>query len=280
MPFYTIQRTPQAQPGPTTVVALGGTDTQPSDARNQETEEDNELPSYDSLVPGPAAPFQPQSIVIDHSLIFPAEPPSNALYQLNHDLDSGNNVAIGRIDHTTTETPGRSPRTRVRDRPIYTFAHRIFNDKIIEITGKRKDCFAHVLMTKATSISGTTWKLCSSTASWKEQGVAMLHCKSASSLFGKSDTSFKWIDAGGKSIAIESKRVNRPNSKDGKGPSNATSDKRQMLNIMEPLEQKAVDLLITAWCARVWHDTLESNKVPLTPKEGAGSSYDNEQQQG
>lgn len=269
MPFYTIQPTP----APSISHALAAAPRQPVEpdeppSEDPPTVDENELPSYDSLIGNNSTFFRPQSIVIDRSLIFPSEPPSNALYQLNHDLDSGNTVTIGRIDHTTTETPGRAPRTRVRDRPIYTFSHRIFNDSFIELAGKRKDGFTFVLMVKKTSLRGPSWKVCSSTASTRQEGPIMLRCKPVHAWFSHSHLAFKWIDAGGKTIAIEGRDQRHPKNVRNKEESEYSPSTRQMLNILEPLEQKALDILVTAWCARVWHDALDARKAPLTPNEG------------
>ena len=272
MPFYTVQKTPAApiqQESSSQIIALQGSDPLGEENRHQEESSDsNELPSYDSLVPPPSTLFKPQSIVIDHSLIFPSEPPSEALYQLNHDLDSGNSVAIGRIDHVTSESSNGSPRVRIRDRPIYTFSHRIFNDKVIEILGKRKDGFSYLLMTKHSSFGSIVWKVCIANSAWKEQATAMIQCKSSTLTLGKSDLAFKWVDGAGKTVAVEYKQNRRSESRDGKSLPKNDPDQRHVLNISQQLEQKAVDVLVTAWCARVWHDALETNKAPLTPKEG------------
>ncbi|MCJ1333070.1 hypothetical protein MMC10_009764 [Thelotrema lepadinum] len=268
MPFYTIQRTPRAQEDSSNVVAIDGSEPVDSSAWNGEMEDDNELPAYDSLIPATSTLFQPQSIVIDHSLIFPAEPPANALYQLNHNLDSGNSVTIGRIDHTTTEAPGRSPRTRVRDRPIYTFSHEIFNHKRIIIDGKRRDGFSSSSMYKNDYVGGRGWSLVSNLG-------GLLTCTpTRKHLFSSPKVAFKWIDEGGKLVAVEDKQKDRPESKDAKNSGGAEPDARPVLTILEPLEQKAVDILVTAWCARVWHDTLEANKAQLTLREGGSSSRD------
>ncbi|KAI4154080.1 MAG: hypothetical protein LQ340_001905 [Diploschistes diacapsis] len=276
MPFYTIQRTPvilAAQTRSRDLAVLEDSEPEDPVPVDEGQEGDTEPPAYDSVNPSNSSShFQAQSIVIDRSLIFPAEPPSTALYQLNHDLNSGHSVSIGRIDQTTSETAGGTPRTRIRDKPIYVFSHRIFNDKLIEITGRRKGAFSYVLMARASSLGGTRWKLQSTNSSWENRSSPMLHCKPANSMFGKTNLSFRWVDAGGKIVAVERKqaRLSRKDNRDFKERSNFTSDRRQVLNIVEPLEQRAVDLLVTAWCARVWHDTLETNKAPLTPKEGGG----------
>ena len=228
----------------------------------------NEPQGYDSIVPTKPVLFRPQSIVIDRSLVFPAEPPSSALYQLNHDLDLGNSVTIERIDRTTTESPGRSPRTSTRDKEIYAFSHRIFNDRFIEVVGKRKACFSRILMTKSSALVHPGWTISAASSSWSERGQAMLHCRRPSGLFGISDLAFRWVDGTGKTIATESQQVPRAKSEDGKKGSPARPETRHVLNVLEPLEQKAVDLLVTAWCARVWHDTLKAHKVLLTPNEG------------
>ena len=81
-------------------------------------------------------------------------------------------------------------------------------------------------------------------------------------------------------MALEHKRKDRPKLKDGKDRGEVGPDERQVLKVLEPLEQKAVDLLVTAWCARVWHDTLEANKVQMTAKEGGTSSHDQDLLQG
>ena len=268
MPFYTIQRTPRVPDIPSNVVTVEGSEPADSSTRNDGEADENEPPAYDSLVPSTPTLFQPQSIVIDHSLIFPSEPPATALYQLNHNLDTGNSVTIGRIDHTTTRAPGRSPRTRVRDRPIYEFSHKIFDSKSIEIKGKRSDGFFTVGMYQHDYIGDHDWRLVGASG-------GLLTCKpSKKRIFSKSNIAFKWIEEGGKVVALEHKRKDRPTIKNGKHPGAAGPDERQVLDILEPLEQKAVDLLVTAWCARVWHDTLEANKVQMTAKEGGRSSHD------
>ena len=273
MPFYNIQRTPETSTLPALaprldLIALERDIVDVGEPYDEPRVNESDPPAYDVVIPSSQL-FQPQSIVIDRCLIFPAEPPSNALYQLNHDLDLGNSVALERIDHMTTEAPGRLPRIRVQDKPIYTFAHRIFNDKYIEITGKRKGCFAFVLMSRVTSLTGNVWKLSASDSSWKERGSMMLHCKPEKSLFGKPAVAFKWTDAGGKTVATESRPVRSLGSRNYDGEARAGPDARQVLKVLEPLEQKAIDMLVTAWCARVWHDNLQANKVLLTPNEGA-----------
>jgi hypothetical protein len=274
MPFYTVQRTPAPAESPALISAAyhHSEPFEPQDdpwpeSGEQDVSQDNDPPPYDSPT-NTTSVFPPQSILLDRCLVFPSQPPSNALYQLNHDLGSGHSTTIGRIDHSITLSHGRTARTRIKDRVIYTFSHRLFNDTVIEVAGKRRDGFTFVLIVKSSSMRGSGWKVCASSASTRHQGAMILHCKPVSTWFNHSDTTFKWVDAGGKTIAVENKPNSRPKSSKDRKEEHTGFDINQSLDILEPLEQKALDLLVTSWCARVWHDNTQANKVPLTPHEG------------
>lgn len=212
---------------------------------------DPDLPRYNSIL-NEGNIVQPRTIHIDGVLIFPSEPPANALYQLSRDLLAGTRISIQRIDHEIHTLSNRGPRARVKDRLLYTFSHRMFDDRFIEIVGKRKECFGEISMAKISSFRKHTWDVRPSITSRIGTGHSQIACKQTRKwLPSGNDKPQEWRDAKGLLIAIEDVLSLGPGS-EGILITNPS------IRIVEPLEQKLMDLLVTAWCARIWNQNLKS----------------------
>ena len=222
------------------------------------------LPSYQSLSEE-CEIVQPQTLITNGVLIFPSEPPANALYQLSRDLVAGTRISISRIDHEIHTSPSNVPTARVKDRLVYTFSHRIFDDSSIEMTGRRRDSFRLLLISRVLWFHEERWFV-SFPATAKSNSSFVLRCRHTNiSLPGKSYP-YRWYDTHDKLIAVEDQ------SSQNCGP-RSTPVANPFLRIIIPLDQKLMDVLVASWCARIWNHNLRGTGQIKTISKGKNASF-------
>ncbi|PGH13465.1 hypothetical protein AJ80_06334 [Polytolypa hystricis UAMH7299] len=216
-------------------------------------------PSYEETIgivpPTAAAPAaatraQPapdlSSITIDGTLIYPTLPPATALYELSHDLDAGfNKVDISRLVPRTTDVTTTS--MNPRDKLIYEFKQVIFSTTV-EITGRRRSAVSGTLYLKPRiGLLKQGWEVwhtpASSTSSQRVGGGGhpdALLFRLKGSWNARRPEPLRWEDASGSLVALETVWQ--------RGEDNS----RPRLQILSPLPDGMMDILVTAWCARIW----------------------------
>ena len=222
------------------------------------------LPSYQSLSDG-CDIVQPRTLITSGVLIFPSEPPANALYQLSRDLIAGTRISISRIDHEIYTSPSNIPTTRVKDRLVYTFSHQIFDDSSIEIIGKRRGSFPLLLMRRIPRFHEERWFV-SSPATAKPSSNFVLRCTHINVSFPSKSNPYRWYDAHDELVAIED--LLSQNREPHRG-----SVTNPPLRIIMPLDQKLMDVLVASWCARVWNHNLRGTGQIKSISKGKNASF-------
>ncbi|KAK2808987.1 hypothetical protein FQN50_004261 [Emmonsiellopsis sp. PD_5] len=181
-------------------------------------------------------------ITLDTTLIYPTTPPATALYDLSHELDAGwGTIDISRLVPRTTSSSHQNPTPiNPRDKSIYTFTQLPFSTTV-EITGKRRSTLPGTLHLKSTRhhLVKTGWEL------WqthREEKSLLLRVKPTRS--PEKQEVLSWEDGKGKQVAVETV---------GRGGGGGV--RRARLQVVDGGlvgDDEMMDVLVTAWCARVW----------------------------
>lgn len=123
-------------------------------------------------------------------------------------------------------------------------------------TGKRKSSFGHVWMRKSFAVGPSGWKVYERQ---QADGKLDLLLKIQGGLFSKRRT-VEWKDAQGATIAREAMQQTQ-------GGSGAREGYRPVLDIVTPLDEKMIDLVVTVWCTRIWQENRAANHEHRTFKE-------------
>lgn len=187
------------------------------------------------------------SLVLDGCLIYPAVPPSRALYELtNPPSEAKPNVyGIEKLIYKLSATDGEGKIRHRRDH-LYDFKANYFgmpsSHMIVEGKTSRKRAFQEVLMSPGLGLTA-----------WKARG----HFKIEKQLFGhlKHRGGLLWRNEAGTLLAVET-RVTR--KEDGR------LDGLPRLDLKIHVDEKTMDLLVTCWTARVWMESQKDLAEPMT----------------
>lgn len=184
-----------------------------------------------------------RNLIIDGALIYPAEPPATALYELTRPLD-GSGKVIGILMVTAKSSANRDD-----DRHLYDFKAWLDRHSILELVGMRRTTYRHVMFSKGFGLTGRHWTVRSNE---KTQTKVLLVARG-----GRGGV--VWRDGDGKIVAYEKKMVAPTASEHSSGfPS---------LELQCSMEKRVMDLLVTAWCARIWQAAAASNKAKRSFKD-------------
>lgn len=175
-------------------------------------------------------------ITLDRGLIYPTEPPALALYELSCDpFDKRSCVSISRLVPRRSDNLNQQS-SNARDKLLYEFNF-FFLLGVVEIRSKRRSALKGSIFLKKNNIR-QSWKI------WhhpskdydNNEGEKVLYRAKRALKKGTLD----WEDGEGNHVAVETLR----DSHDG--------NSRPRLQIHTSLDDTMADVLVTAWCARVW----------------------------
>ncbi|GBF63449.1 hypothetical protein TMEN_6074 [Trichophyton mentagrophytes] len=195
-------------------------------------------PSYGESAQTPAPPplGRPElsPLTLDGNLIYPVVPPTTALYELTHELDAGyRKIGISRLcPNRNTAQHGN-----VREKHIYDFSQPIFSSSV-EITGKRKSCLSAALCLRMSrGIIKRGWELFRLRLNGQTDDLIFRIRPRHSP---EKQETLQWEDANQSLVAIETVCI--------PGGSNV----RPVFHIVCDMDDRLIDALITAWCAKIW----------------------------
>ncbi|OJD15009.1 hypothetical protein AJ78_04694 [Emergomyces pasteurianus Ep9510] len=200
---------------------------------------------YHNLTAQPPLPDL-SDITLDGTLIYPTTPPATSLYAVSHDLDLGHRaIEVSRLVPRRTSSGALSPNANPRDKIIYKFSRPVVYDPV-EIVGQRRSTLPGILQLKSTrQLLKTGWVL------WH------VYRNTESMIFRVKPTRnperqevLEWQDGCGAIIAIETLATYPPDD-DQLGRSRARRPRLQVVSAT-PLDDMMMDVLVTAWCARIW----------------------------
>lgn len=187
------------------------------------------------------------SLVLDGCLIYPAVPPSRALYELtNPPTEAKTNVyGIEKLRYKLSTTDGEGNIRYHRDH-LYDFKTNYFgmtsSHMVLEGKTSRKRAFQEVLMSP--SLGLTVWKV---RGHFRVEKKFLGHLKHGSELL--------WKDETGNVLAVETRAIRKEDS---------TLDGLPRLDLKTQIDEKMMDLLITCWSARVWMESQKDLAEPMT----------------
>ncbi|KAI9849695.1 MAG: hypothetical protein M1837_002821 [Sclerophora amabilis] len=175
-------------------------------------------------------PPGPLSLTYDQDLIYPTHPPSTALYHIPSSLFSkGHRVMIERSVPASLRDDGS--KRKARDQELYEILASSALSNDCEIQGRRKECYRHASMTGRFGMFGPAFSI-------SVRGAVILKLSKR-----------EWKDGNDRVVATEAK----------KGPGNAE------IEIVEGLDEKMVDLLVAAWCAKIWRMSFHRDSKLFLP---------------
>jgi hypothetical protein len=216
-------------------------------------------PSYETSRQNPASvslsTTEPLSLVVNGTHIYLSSPPSQALYELTRPLDgSGKITGIQQIGHKISAGSCNDPIVISHERLLYEFRPWHERESTMEVKGKRKSCCETVWIQRSLGLRGHTWSV--QVKDLKEKSFTVR--QNFQSLF-QDQKSLEWKDESGRLVAIEVKsRVET--GREG------TSLPR--LDIRAVLDEKQLNLLVTAWCARIWQEAMYATKESMRCTDG------------
>ncbi|EFQ97501.1 hypothetical protein MGYG_00541 [Nannizzia gypsea CBS 118893] len=195
-------------------------------------------PSYRESAQTPAPPplGRPElsPLTLDGNLIYPVAPPTTALYELTHELDAGyRKIGISRL------CPNRNTAQYgiIREKHIYDFSQPIFSSSV-EITGKRQSCLSAVLCLRMSrGIIKRGWELFRLRLNGQADDLVFRIRPTRSP---EKQETLQWEDADQSLVAVETVCI----------PGGANV--RPVLHIVRDMDDRLIDALITAWCAKIW----------------------------
>jgi len=207
--------------------------------RRQETpppseEQRNATESNDEDAETPPPSPEPLSLTMDRDLIYPTHPPSTAMYHLPRTLTwSGDRVFLEKSVPAHRRENGKW--RKAYDQDLYEIRGQIFSMSC-EIIAKRANCYQGRVasMKKRRSLFGDMWDI-----SFKERVVLRYN-------------KCQWKDAAGAVVAIEEK-----------------NPMRRVVVIQEGIDSGMRDLIVAAWCAKVWREGTKPD-LATTLSRGEG----------
>lgn len=174
------------------------------------------------------------SISLDGTLIYPTVPPATSLYELTHEVDSGYSViGILRLVPSRHQRENGIP-VNPRDKPIYDFKQPPMTPGTVEIVGKRRSTLSGTVFLRVKNgIKGRGWEVEHSYSGQK----AILY-RTKPSWKPEKRERLDWQDAEGNLVAEEILSQDK--------------ESRPIMKILKTLDEKMMDILVTAWCARLW----------------------------
>ncbi|OJD26119.1 hypothetical protein ACJ73_02506 [Blastomyces percursus] len=184
-------------------------------------------------------------ITLDGTLIYPTTPPATSLYVVSQHLDLGHStIDVSRLVPRRTSSGALSANPNPRDKIIYKFNRPVLNGPV-EIAGQRRSTLPGIVLLKSTrQLLKTGWVL------WH------VYRNTESMVFRVKPTRnperqevLEWQDGCGATVAIESLATDPDDPQvDRRGA------RRPRLQIVSatPLDDMMMDVLVTAWCARIW----------------------------
>ncbi|KAK2041951.1 hypothetical protein LZ31DRAFT_543722 [Colletotrichum somersetense] len=193
------------------------------------------------------------TLFLDRTTIFANISPPRALYELSNIVTEAKSPIYGVQKVVYRVSPG-SDRIRTRLDHIYDFTQ----DPLKALESYKIQLNDVVIIEGQTS-SKRTYKevhLMPGVAGWKVKDHFKVGDSTAHQL--KHENEIHWKNMEGEVIAIETlprrdkekKLVNMP-----------------QLEIKTPMEDKELDLLVTSWMARLWRQSADETKEPMTWKE-------------
>jgi len=164
------------------------------------------------------------------------------------------NITVNRLYHRVTDSGIRETAL-----PVYKFRRFLFKYRIQPLIESAK-CFNWIHGEKHLRLSGAGWKFIGEVAVKGDYRYVEKQLFSV----GKKGEYFEWINAAGEVVAHESvprnSEVRKEESMKGSGtdlafaPSDIHEEpSRATLKIVKPLGKDELDLLITAWCVKIWN---------------------------
>ena len=195
-----------------------------------------EAPPYSFDKPSSAQASQPTSVVfnliLDDTLIRSAAQPDTGVYQLTHPLDCGfSTIGISRLALRASRQ-GTTPRTY--EKHLYDFRNPVFSSDV-EIMGRRRGALQGTITFKPyQGLMRTGWEALQGTKDGKK-----LIFRTRPTRRPARKTELQWEDGRGSLVAVETQM-------------HSTPDCRPRLHVVAPLDETMADVLVTAWCARIW----------------------------
>lgn len=183
------------------------------------------------------------NVVLDNTLIRSDALPATGHYQLTHPLDCGfSAIGISRLVPRTT--------LGTHERHIYDFSKPIFSSHV-EIVGKRRSALTGtVILTTFRGLMRTGWEVLHETKDGKKPLFKVRPTRRP-----ERQSELQWEDARGSLVAVEK----QPHS---------SADSRPRFHIVAPLDETMTDILVTAWCARIWHEISDA-AIPVEDYESS-----------
>ena len=187
------------------------------------------------------------TLILDGCLIYPAIPPSRALYELTNPPSDAKTKVYGveKLTYKLSATDGEGSIRRHRDH-LYDFKTNYFgmtsNHMVVEGKASRRRAFQKVFISPC--LGRTTWKV---------RG----HFKIEQKLLGHltHDKEVLWKDETGNLLAVEMKSSRKEDD---------TLDDLPRLNFKTQMDEKTMDLLVACWAAQVWKEAQKDLAEPMT----------------
>ena len=172
---------------------------------------------------------EPLDLTLDQGLIYPP-PPSSALYHLPRVLTwSGNEIFLARsLPALSTR---RNRHAAARDLALYTIRRTPFT-RDVNLMPRREGLKAASMHGKRGILGSMTWEV-------EVKGKTVLK-------YAKG----KWKDMAGRTVATEKQLVQTERSESGE----IDRQHREDITLGPGLEITMKDLIVAAWCTRIWHD--------------------------
>jgi hypothetical protein len=194
---------------------------------------------------------EPLSLVIDGTSIFLSQPPSTALYELTSPLDvSAPVVGLHQVSYKVAES-WDGPKVKSYDKDLYELSISRNRSNYLFIEAKRPSCAAGVRLHRSLRLSGHYWEM---TVQDKEEKTL-------------TSRNYKdiiiWESVSGRLVAEETRA--------GKSIAGYDTGKEERilprLDVKDVLDQDQLNLLVAAWCGRVWHEATHDTKEKKSIKE-------------
>lgn len=239
----------------------------------------SEPPTYDESFSTPlAAIVQPQTLTLKFTHIHSSET-SDPVYELSRKLTDDKVVGtkvlgLVRIDRAVSRTAAlerNDTRLKLRERHIYDINKEFFSFKL-SITGKRRKAETpkYMTMTESIGLKGMGWEVRESDALFSKKGEEKLVRAKKCSLIhnqkiknGAEDKDlFEFQTHEGEVVAVE-KLADTQVHTEGESATTEASEPAHVLEVLKPLDQKMLDLLVVTWCGRLWVEGIRRTERPM-----------------
>lgn len=173
------------------------------------------------------------NFILDDTLIRSAKQPELGAYRLTHALDCGfSTIGISRL--VPLGSHRQSTTSRTYERHLYDFSKPVFSNDV-EIVGKRRGALHGTVIFKPYhGLMRTGWEVLHET---KDGRKLILRTRPTRRPARKSE--LQWEDGRRSLVAVETQM-------------HSTPDCRPRFHVVAPLDETMADILVTAWCARIW----------------------------